>query len=494
MNFTKTLPMIQEELFKHDCKEDIVALVNTLSGEECENGIIMLGSGIPSFMQTHYPKTYSIEQQVGTKNKPIVRKVNEICIQGCIRVHNHQILLCPHCGKPLVKNGKAHTVGIQHIPLGDNPMKLLIDKQSYRCSNDSCKYFYDERIDFKSQYHFITTALEIHIENLLKQGLTAKKIASMCHVSKNIVHDIHKRYLQEKYTVNGEGNTLKRPVEFCKYLGVDEFLLHKGYKYATVIMDLETNHILYLAYGKKKQVIYDFIEWIGMDWMKNVKAIACDMNSDFEEAFKEKCNWIKVVFDRFHIVKNFNEKVISNVRKDIQKQMIEEGDIEGAKSLKGSKYILMSNRETLLKKEQETVKTNESVLFKKPAHKPSTGKVKRYEELIQKNELLLLIDMIKEQLKKAYETTNERSMKIHINKIIRYCKETSNKHFEWFARLIEKHIDGILTHAKLPISSGKVEGMNNMIKTVRRQGYGYPDDEYFFLLIMDASRKDLHWS
>ena len=50
------------------------------------------------------------------------------------------------------------------------------------------------------------------------------------------------------------------------------------------------------------------------------------------------------------------------------------------------------------------------------------------------------------------------------------------------------HIDGIVTFAKYNLSSGKIEGFNNKIKTIRRAGYGYPDDEYFFLKIMDASR------
>jgi hypothetical protein len=39
------------------------------------------------------------------------------------------------------------------------------------------------------------------------------------------------------------------------------------------------------------------------------------------------------------------------------------------------------------------------------------------------------------------------------------------------------------------ISAGKIEGINNKIKTLRRQGYGYPDDDYFFLKLFDASRK-----
>ena len=71
-------------------------------------------------------------------------------------------------------------------------------------------------------------------------------------------------------------------------MGIDEFKLHNGYKYATHIIDLETGHILWIQEGKKKRVVYDFINHVGSEWMGKVKAVACDMNSDFEEAFREK--------------------------------------------------------------------------------------------------------------------------------------------------------------------------------------------------------------
>lgn len=73
--------------------------------------------------------------------------------------------------------------------------------------------------------------------------------------------------------------------------------------------------------------------------------------------------------------------------------------------------------------------------------------------------------------------------------MIDLCHATGNKHFQWFARLLENHFSGIIAHATFHISSGKIEGINNKIKTLRRQGYGYPDDDYFFLKIIDASRK-----
>ena len=53
---------------------------------------------------------------------------------------------------------------------------------------------------------------------------------------------------------------------------------------------------------------------------------------------------------------------------------------------------------------------------------------------------------------------------------------------------LENHMFGIITHTTHNISSGKIEGLNHA-KNVRRQGYGYPGDEYFFLKLFDASRR-----
>ena len=39
----------------------------------------------------------------------------------------------------------------------------------------------------------------------------------------------------------------------------------------------------------------------------HVEAIACDMNADFERAFLKRCPHI--VYEYFHLVKNFNEKL-----------------------------------------------------------------------------------------------------------------------------------------------------------------------------------------
>ena len=85
--------------------------------------------------------------------------------------------------------------------------------------------------------------------------------------------------------------------------------------------------------------------------------------------------------------------------------------------------------------------------------------------------------------------TDEVQMMYAVSDIIDICKATGNKHLLWFGQLLDSHFEGIIAHATYKISAGKIEGINQKIKTLRRHGYGYPDDEYFFLKIMDMSRK-----
>ena len=216
--------------------------------------------------------------------------------------------------------------------------------------------------------------------------------------------------------------------------------------------------------------------------MDGVEAVACDMNSDFQGAFEERCSHIQVVFDCFHIKKNFNEKVINEIKKDEMKRLIAEGKDEETASLKRTKYILCSSRKTL---EAEDEKAHEMASLEKK-DKPKLfdggvkkvyhgGNVERYENLINENKLLFTADLVKEKISDA--------------EIIDICNETKNKHYIWFTNLLENHFEGIIAHAALTFSSGKVEGINSLIKTIRRTGYGYPDDDYFFLKIMDHSRK-----
>ena len=380
---------------------------------------------------------------------------------------------------------------IRHLPFGGGLSTVRFPHNQFRCP--SCGATKSQHISFKAPRHRITDALYQFTCDLLEKGTyTNKQVAELTGLGKNTVKAIDKKRLQELYTVNGK--ELKKPEKQARFLGIDEFKLHNGYRYATHITDLETGHILWIQSGKKKQVVYAFKDFVGTDWMDGVEAVACDMNSDFQEAFEERCPHIQPVFDYFHIVKNFNDKVVSEVRKDEQRRLYEEGNIEAAKALKKTRYILMSNRSTLQKKDEdaaaEKVIHKGSDLFKTEDIKRKGGYEEKYDALLQENKLLFTLDLIKEKLSDAYAMTDEAKMAEALIDIMDICKATGNDHLKWFYNLIDRHFEGMIAHATYKLSTGKMEGINQKIKTLRRHGYGYPDDEYFFLKLIDMSRRD----
>ena len=392
------------------------------------------------------------------------------------------------CGRRMHINNSPN-VSLRHLPFGGSLTSVVFPHNQLRCPRRGATK--SQLISFKADAHRITKELFNYVYDLLATGnYTNKEVASLVGLHPAVVKSIDKKRLLDKYTV--DGRRFRKPEQTAECLGIDEFKLHNGHKFATHIIDLKTGHVLFIAEGKKKSVVHGFIEFVGQEWMKSVKAVACDMNSDFAEAFKERCPHLEIVFDHFHIVKNFNEKVVSEIRKDEYRRLAEEGETEAAKQLKGSKYILTSNRATLQQKDKEALEgkviSKGSELFGTEDYVRSEGYEARYDDLLRQNRLLFTADLIKEKLGRAYQMDDPVKMGTAIGEIVFFCYETKNKHFEWFGRLLWKHHEGIVSYAKYKISNGKIEGINNKIKTIRRQAYGYPDDEYFFLKIMDASR------
>jgi transposase len=63
-----------------------------------------------------------------------------------------------------------------------------------------------------------------------------------------------------------------------------------------------------------------------------------------------------------------------------------------------------------------------------------------------------------------------------------------------FATTLLAHKFGILAWYEYQISTGKIEGINNKIKTMKRQAYGYRDQEFFELKILALNDKNYAFS
>ena len=69
-------------------------------------------------------------------------------------------------------------------------------------------------------------------------------------MGKNVVKAIDKKRLQDAYTIDGK--KLRKPEHKAKFLGIDEFKLHNGHRYATHIIDMERGHVLWIGHGNEE--------------------------------------------------------------------------------------------------------------------------------------------------------------------------------------------------------------------------------------------------
>lgn len=457
-------------------------------------------SGLPHFVQTRLPEQSDITINRGTASKVRMETIPVLKMYGRLsdelnRLFELEFDVCPRCGGKMYEHTPAH-VTLTHTPWLMGYTEVEIECRRKRCVE--CHKTVQQQIPFKHEKHFITTLAAKQVMLSMRRTHVCKATALETGVNRNVVKAIHKEALIR--TLLDENKRPKLPDHPVRYLGVDEWLLQHGNRYATTIIDLETGEILWIEETKKKEVIRHFMDHAGDKFMRGIRGIASDMNADFGTAFQERYPHIMIVYDRFHLIKYFNEQVVNKVRLDKIRELEAAGRFDEATQLKRHKRLLWAKRDTIIEMQASAaaviaaggvVDGPTTSLFQSPkqGYTPTARQLQVYEELRADNKEIDDLDTVKGQLQYAYEQCGtEASMLEVMQYIIDYSNGTRNKHFMKFARLLSRNIDGIVSYAKHHITSAKCEGTVNLIKSIRRGCYGLNDHDYLFLRLMDASR------
>ena len=384
---------------------------------------------------------------------------------------------------------QRHTVRVQHVALMARPHLLSVSYVRTRCT--VCGLLTSQELPFKDPHHRITKHLRYQIIKYLSMGLTLSEVSRLVHIHPLIVKEIDKRRLESLFPKGP-------PKTYSKHIAVDEFLLHRGHRYATVVIDVESGDVLFCEEGKKKEQILHFIQAMGKQWMSKVQAVSMDMNAQYDSAFRQWAPHVKIVYDLFHIVKLYNDSVITLMRRRKQNELKEQDRQEEYKLFKNMRFVLTANRSTLQQRDALARQNNRELqehYLKKGLPLPPgrrimhVDKEKRLDDLLGQNTDFAVAYILLEQMKLAFVQADGKKLEQGMRDWMRLARQSNVPEIIKFADTIENHLEGILNHADHPISSGKLEGTNNLIKTIRRKAYGFHDTQYFFLKIMEASRR-----
>jgi transposase len=201
-----------------------------------------------------------------------------------------------------------------------------------------------------------------------------------------------------------------------------------------------------------------FFKELGMKKCRGIYLAVMDMWKPFGNAMIAHVPGVRILFDKFHVIAPLGE-ALDEVRKSEYTRLTG----RDRQFIKGQKYTLLSNHANL------TLDGRRSLA-----------------KLLQANKRLNIAYVLKESFGQLWTYQSEAWARRFFEHWKQALKWQRLKPYEKFARMIDRHWDGIAAYCqpqnKVPL--GFVEGLNNKIRVLQRRAYGLRDEEYLRLKVL----------
>jgi len=351
---------------------------------------------------------------------------------------------CPACGgkNVILKGGVVRR--FRGLPIGGKKVTVVFRVPRIHCRD--CNVIRQTLIEFADPRRSYIRSFAQYVLELARM-MTIQDVALHLDVSWDVVKEIVKNDLQRRFG--------KPKLRNLRQIAIDEISIGKGHRYLTVVLDLETGMIVHVGHGKGGDALTDFWKRLRRCGAK-IEAVATDMSPAYIDAVTTCLPDAVLVFDHFHVVKLFNEK-LSELRRELYRTIKDglEKDV-----LKGTRWLLLKRPENL---------------------DASRNEHERLEEALRLNAPLATAYYLKEELNEFWEQDDQEEAEAFLLDWIARAEASGIRMLHQFARTLRLHAHGLLAYYDYAISTGPLEGINNKIKTMKRQAYGFRDHQFFIL-------------
>jgi transposase len=307
-----------------------------------------------------------------------------------------------------------------------------------------------EKLEWLAEFPFYTKRFAFYVGRRCR-GSTIQDIAKELHLNWKTVKALEKQYMREQLRrVSNPGP---------KVIGIDEFSLRKGHTYRLVVSDLERKRPIWFGGEDRSEESLDrFYQWLGSKKSQKIKLAVMDMWKAFRNSTAKNAPQAGILFDKFHVMRHLNE-ALDKVRKREYARLTG----RSREYIKGQKYMLLSRWEHLNSDGRESLK-----------------------KLLKANKRLHTAYLLKESFGQLWGYRREGWARRFFENWRCALKWQRLKPYEEFAKMIDRHWDGIAAFCQLEnkVSLGFVEGLNNKIRVIQRRAYGLRDEEYLRLKVL----------
>ena len=309
-----------------------------------------------------------------------------------------------------------------------------------------------ERLDWLAKNPRYTHRFAMHVGDLCRH-MTNKDVAELELLHDSTVKDLDKIYMSKQMELAGS------PAP--RVIGVDELSIRKGHNYRIIVSDLDKERPIWVGgQGRKEADMDQFFAWLGPKKSARIELAVMDMWRPFRTSAQSNVPGVRIVFDKFHIMRHLGD-ALDEVRRSEYRRLAG----KDRSYIKGSRYVLLSNRENL-----------------------SLDGRRALQKLLSANKRLNTAYLLKESFGQLWEYRTERGARAFFERWQDSLKWQRLEPYRKFAAMIERHWDGIASYCdpENKVSLGLVEGLNNKIRVLQRKAYGYRDEEYLKLKIIAA--------
>ena len=215
---------------------------------------------------------------------------------------------------------------------------------------------------------------------------------------------------------------------------VDEKAVRRGHNYVTIILNGDTGELLYMAEGKKREVLDRFFEQLSPEQKGRIEAVGMDRSGAYQSSIEANLPGAEIVYDRFHLMMNLNQAV-DQVRREASEQ--------DRSLIKGSRFLPLAHAENL----------------------SDTGEQK-LQELLRVNEGLSMAYQLKEQFKGIFQYKKQGWASRALDQWCAMARASDLSPFQRLAKGLTKQRERVCDFVKHRLTSGKIEGFNNLLSRI----------------------------
>ena len=354
------------------------------------------------------------------------------------------VIRCPECASAdVVRKGVTMRLFLS-TPIGRR--KVYFEAAIPRVECPRCGITRQVRIPFAEEKRR-------HTRQFARYALELARITTTQHAAEHLgvawdtIRDIETRSLSRTYA--------KPKLKHLKHLAIDEIHLGKRIKYLTVVLDLDTGAIVFVGRGKGADALDPFWKRLRGSGAK-IKAVAADMSPAYALAVQKMLPRAVLVNDRFHVIKLYNE-MLTELRRELYREATDqlEKDV-----LKGTRWLLLKRMDNLDDDRREP---------------------QRLLRALQLNESLATAYYLKDDLNQLWEQPDKRTAAKFLDDWIDDAMNSGIRLVMTFAKTLASRRKSLLAWYDYPISTGPLEAVNNKIRLLHRQAFGYRDPEFFQL-------------